>query len=57
MGSGVGIPEDGNEYIVGPTLSFDPDTETHVGDYASEANVLLKDRNRKGYEVPTADTV
>ncbi|MBX2850631.1 MAG: hypothetical protein KTR15_02665 [Phycisphaeraceae bacterium] len=24
MADGVGVPEDGNHYIVGPTLTFDP---------------------------------
>ena len=49
---GVGIPEDGNEYIVGPWLAFDPKTEKHVGDHTDEANALLKDPNRKGFEIP-----
>lgn len=57
MSKGVGIPEKGNEYIVGPWLTFDPSSETHTGDYAAEANQLLKDPDRKGYEIPTADSV
>lgn len=57
MADGVGVPEDGNNYIVGPTLTFDPSTERHTGDFASEANTLLKDPNRSGYEIPTADKV
>ena len=57
MSDGVGLPEDGNEYVVGPWLTFDPKTESHVGDFASEANALLKDPNRKGYEVPTVSDV
>jgi hypothetical protein len=52
MRDGVGLPEDGNEYVVGPWLTFDPETERHVGDFASEANALLKDPNNPGYEVP-----
>ena len=52
MGNGVGIAEDGNHYTVGPTLSFDPDTERHVGDHAAAANKLLKDLNNAGFEVP-----
>ena len=52
MSSGVGIPEDGNDYIVGPWLTFDPETEQHTGDHAEKANVLLKDPNRKGFEIP-----
>lgn len=57
MRDGVGIPEDGAEYTVGPWLTFDPKTETHTGDFAKEANVLLKDPNRTGFEIPTADKV
>jgi len=57
MNNGVGLPEDGNEYIVGPWLTFDPQTERHTGDFASEANALLKDGNRKGFEVPSVQDV
>ena len=54
---GVGVPEDGAEYTVGPWLTFDPATETHTGDFAKEANQLLKDPNRTGFEVPTSSQV
>ena len=57
MSNGVGLPEDGNEYVVGPWLTFDPKTETHTGDHSSEANVLLKDPNRKGFEIPSVSEV
>ncbi|MCP4173387.1 MAG: gfo/Idh/MocA family oxidoreductase, partial [Fuerstiella sp.] len=57
MSNGVGLPENGNEYVVGPWLTFDPATELHIGDYASEANVLLKDENRKEFQVPSAANV
>ena len=57
MNRGVGIPEDGTEYTVGPWLTFDPETERCVGDHAEEANALLKDENRKGFEVPTVAEV
>lgn len=53
MADGVGLPEQGNEYMVGPWLTFDPESETHTGDYAAEANQLLKDPDRKGYEFPS----
>ena len=55
MRDGVGIPEDGAEYTSDHGLTFDPKTETHTGDFAKEANVLLKDPNRTGFEIPTAD--
>ncbi len=57
MRDGVGIPEDGAQYTVGPTLTFDPKTERHTGDFADAANVLLKDTNRTGFEVPEAAKV
>lgn len=57
MHGGVGIPEDSADYIVGPWLAFDPKTERHTGPHAEEANALLKDPNRKGFEVPQPDKV
>jgi predicted dehydrogenase len=57
MRDGCGIPEDGAQYIVGPWLTFDPKTERHTGDFADEANKLLKDDNRTGFQVPEADKV
>lgn len=57
MRDGVGVPEDGAEYTVGPWLTFDPETETHTGDFATEASVLLKDQNRPGFEIPSLDKV
>lgn len=57
MRDGVGVPEDGAEYTVGPWLTFDPQTECHVGEFATQANVLLKDANRAGFEIPDAAKV
>jgi predicted dehydrogenase len=57
MSDGVGIPEDGNNYTVGPTLTFNPETERHTGDHADAANALLKDPDRKGFEIPKLDSV
>jgi hypothetical protein len=57
MSKGVGLPENGNEYIVGPWLTYDPKTERHTGEHAEEANALLKDPNRPGFEVPSAQNV
>ncbi len=53
MRDGVGVPEDGTKYTVGPMLTFDPETERHTGEYAEQANVLLKDPNNAGFEIPT----
>lgn len=57
MRDGCGVPEDKENYVVGPWVTFDPKAERHTGDFASEANELLKDTNRKGFEVPQADKV
>ncbi len=57
MANGVGLPEDGNFYTVGPMLTFDPETERHTGEFAAEANKLLKDPNRKGFEIPEVSQV
>ncbi|MGI9455359.1 MAG: Gfo/Idh/MocA family protein, partial [Aeoliella sp.] len=53
MRNDAGVPEDKAEYTVGPWLTFDAQTERHVGDYADEANTLLKAPNNSGFEVPT----
>jgi predicted dehydrogenase len=52
MRDGVGIPENGAQYTVGPMLTFDPATERHTGERAEDANVLLKDPNNAGFEIP-----
>jgi predicted dehydrogenase len=57
MASGVGVPQDGNHYTLGPWLTFDPATEQHTGEHAEAANTLLKDENRSGFEVPSVRDV
>ena len=57
MRDGVGVPENGSEYIVGPWLTFDPKTERHTGEFAQEANALLQDRHNPGFEIPTVGKV
>ncbi len=57
MRDGVGVPEDGAEYIVGPWLTFDPKTERHTGEYRNEANALLQDPHSPGFEVPAPNKV
>jgi len=57
MSEGVGLPEDGTHYTVGPWLTFDPKTERHTGEFAAQANALLKDENRHGFQVPDAGKV
>lgn len=53
MADGVGVPVDGASYTLGPWLTFDPESEKHVGENASAANDLLKDPNRSGFEIPS----
>jgi hypothetical protein len=57
MSKGVGLPKDGTQYTVGPWLNFDAERERHTGDFAEEANKLLKDKNRKGFRIPGAKKV
>ncbi len=57
MSKGVGLPEDGNSYIVGPWLTFDPKSERHTGEFAIPANELLKNANRPMFQVPSAKKV
>lgn len=56
MSKGVGLKE-GENYTVGPWLTFDVNSERHIGDHADEANALLKDDNRKGFEIPSVADV
>jgi hypothetical protein len=56
MSKGVGV-KDGAEYTVGPWLTYDPKTERHTGDHAVEANALLKDTNRMGFQIPNPTKV
>ena len=45
MSKGVGLPEDGTEYVVGPWLTFDPKTELPHGlSLLMEANELIEER-------------
>jgi predicted dehydrogenase len=52
MRDGVGIPEDKEDYIVGPWLTFDGKTEQFTGEHAEAANKLLSDPRRPGFELP-----
>jgi hypothetical protein len=38
-------------------LTFDPKTELHTGEFKGEANALLKDPNKPGFEVPAPGKV
>ena len=58
---GVQVPQintvEDAKYVVGPWLNYDPKSERHRGDFAKEANALLKDANRPGFEVPPTKAV
>ena len=57
MRDGVGVLENKAEYIVGPMLTFNPETERHTGEWADKANALLKDPNNPGFQVPSVKDV
>ncbi len=54
---GCGVPEDKDHYTVGPWLTFDPKAERFTGEHADEANKLVRDANREGFQIPDADKV
>jgi predicted dehydrogenase len=54
---GMGVPVDKAEYIVGPWLEFDGETEMFVGDQSVEANRLLRDPRNQAYDIPSIQTV
>ncbi|HKL32930.1 MAG TPA: Gfo/Idh/MocA family oxidoreductase [Tangfeifania sp.] len=54
---GMGIPQDSTDYIVGPWLNFDAESEKFVGDYSVEANRLLRDPRRAEFDIPSPDSV
>jgi hypothetical protein len=56
MRGGVGIPEDSEQYVVGPWLTFDGKTERFVGGSADAANKLVRDARRPGFELPSLST-
>ncbi|MFQ5732160.1 MAG: Gfo/Idh/MocA family protein [Planctomycetaceae bacterium] len=57
MAKGVGIPKEGNHYVVGPWLEYEPKTERHIGEHAKAANALLQDTHRAGFKVPSVKDV
>jgi len=54
---GMGIPQDSTDYIVGPWLNFDGDSEHFIGDYATEANRLLRDPRNGEFDIPSPQSV
>jgi predicted dehydrogenase len=56
MQKDAGVKDSAN-YTVGPWLEFDATKEVFTGEHADQANVLVKDPNNAGFEVPTVDSV
>lgn len=54
---GMGVPEDKDEYVVGPWLEFDGDAEHFVGEHSREANRLLADPRNSDYDIPSPKSV
>ena len=54
---GMGVPENKADYIVGPWLNFDSETEKFVGDRSAEANQLLSDPHNPDFNIPAAQSV
>jgi len=54
---GMGIPQDSTDYIVGPWLNFDGEAEHFIGDYATEANRLLRDPRNAEFDIPSPQSV
>ncbi len=52
MRDGVGIAENSVNYQLGKPLNFDPATERFTGDFANEANALIKDPDNPGFKIP-----
>lgn len=50
---GMGVPVDKENYIVGPWLEFDGESEKFVGTHAVEANRLLRDPRNEEYDIPS----
>ncbi|MCP5560407.1 MAG: Gfo/Idh/MocA family oxidoreductase [Verrucomicrobiaceae bacterium] len=47
-----GISVSKEQSIVGPWLDLDPATERFTGEFAAEANALIEEEYRKGFELP-----
>ena len=54
---GMGVPVDKADYIVGPWLEFDAESEKFVGDRSVEANRLLRDPRRTEFDIPSPKSV
>jgi hypothetical protein len=53
----MGVPEDKAEYVIGPWLEFDGESETFVGKHANKANQWLADPRRSEFDIPSPESV
>ncbi len=54
---GMGVPVNQENYIVGPWLEFDGESELFVGEHSREANRLLFDPRNPDYDIPSPHSV
>jgi len=54
---GMGVPEDKAEYVIGPWLEFDGETEKFTGKHSSKANQFLADPRRDEFDIPSPESV
>jgi len=54
---GMGVPVNQANYIVGPWLQFDGESEHFTGEHSVEANRLLRDLRRPGFDIPSPEMV
>jgi predicted dehydrogenase len=64
MRDGVGLGQQtrlghpvADQYRVGPWLTFDSPSEKFTGEFASNANILLRNPNRTGFEIPELNKI
>ena len=53
----MGVPEDKAEYVVGPWLEFDGESEQFTGKNSAEANQLLADPRNAEFDIPSPKSV
>jgi len=54
---GMGVPEDKAEYVIGPWLEFDGETEKFIGKHSGKANQMLADPRRDEFDIPSPSSV
>lgn len=57
MRDGVGLNSNEHNYKCGPWLTFDSDSEKFTGEFAHNANLLLRNPSRTGFEIPEVHLV